>query len=50
MFCDASNVAYGTVCYFTFSSEIFDENVNGNELKDTSRFVLAKAKVAPIKH
>ena len=50
MFCDASNVAYGTVCYFTFSSEVFDENVKENVLKDTSRFVLARVKVTPIKH
>ena len=46
MFCDASNVAYGTVCYFTFSSELFYENVKGNKLKNTSCFVLARAKVA----
>ena len=39
-FCDASPRAYGAVCYITFLED---------KIKGISRFVIAKAKVVPIK-
>ena len=48
VFCDASSTAYGAVVYFTFSGENHSE-VKAIKCKGTSRFVIAKAKVAPIK-
>ena len=39
-FCDASPRAYGAVCYITYSE---------NQSRGMSKFIIAKAKVAPIK-
>ena len=48
VFCDASKIAYGAVCYFTFSGEN-SNSTNDNQSRGVSKFVIAKAKIAPIK-